>query len=129
MREMLRQCEVWITVKGENGTAVCVLADEYQLANGDCIPQDRRHAHTDCRDIPDFRPFVLGVHDESTVHVHDTQKTSWEPEGEVRMRTKSSGSGIMISEIIFEKFRYLECDDTQWARFAAFDTFKPKPWA
>ena len=73
-----------------------------------------------------FKPFVLGVHDESTVHVHDTQKTSWEPEGEIRMRTKSSGSGIMISEIIFEKCRYLACDDTEWATFCAFDTFKPK---
>jgi hypothetical protein len=124
MREMLKQCEVWITVTDENGT-VCVLADEYQLANGDCIPQDRRHVHTDFRDSPGFKPFVLGVHDESTVHVHDTQKTSWEPEGEIRMKIKSSGSGIMISEIIFEKCRYLACDDTEWATFCAFDTFKP----
>jgi hypothetical protein len=97
-----------------------VLADEYQLESGECIPQDRRHVHTDFRDIVGFKPFVpvLGVHDESTAHAHDDFKASWEEEGVVRLRTKSLGKGIMISEIIFEKFRYLKIDDDgQYERF------------
>ena len=110
MRKVLKECEVWITVKAMDGSTVCVLADEYQLENGECIPQDRRHVHTDFRDIVGFKPFVLGVHDESTAHAHDDFKASWEEEGVVRLRTKSLGKGIMISELIFEKFRYLKID-------------------
>jgi len=35
MRKVLKECAVWITVKDVNGTAVCVLADEYELQCGD----------------------------------------------------------------------------------------------
>ena len=63
------------TVKDENGTAACALADEYQLTNGDCIPHDCWHVHTDFSDNPGFKPYVLGVHDESTLHVHDMHST------------------------------------------------------
>ncbi len=50
MRKVLKECEVWITVKDKEGKAVCVLADEYQLESGECIPQDQRHVHTDFKD-------------------------------------------------------------------------------
>ena len=47
------------------------------------------------------------MHDETTIHANIVVNSSWELKGQCRLRTKSKGKGIMLSEFISEDDRFL----------------------
>ena len=70
--------------------------------------------------FPDYVPLprlehrektVVFFHDESTFHVKEDQPFQWGEKGNYRLRPKSKGSGIMVSDFVEERNGYLALTD------------------
>ena len=51
------------------------------------------------------RNIVVVTHDESTFHVYDSRWSIWVEKGEMPLRPKGKGRGIMVSDFLYQRGR------------------------
>ena len=88
LRQLLLECEVWL---GDTDI------DEIPMPNDGVVPTRLRQVHSSAQaKCDEAGAFLLAIHDESTYHANDDVEECWDDKGELEMRAKSRGKGIMV---------------------------------